>query len=294
MRLLSFAMIGTALAGLVAHVGMPVLFALANASALFFEGGTVPGVSFAPDKGLELDIYTPARGPATPPGDPVPVVVFFHGGSWSWGARGDYPFAGVTLASEGFVAVIPDYRKYPDVKFPAFVEDGAEAVAWVRENIAPFGGDPDRIYLMGHSAGAHIAALLTMDERYLAGTAAEGAVRGLIGMSGPYDFAPESASFIDMFGPPERFDQMQLPTFVDGGEPPMLLMHGIDDAIVDLRHSDELAALVRDAGGCVRTRFYPDYGHVGVMSAFSWVFRETAPMVGDVVAFLNRDAGAPC
>src|SRR3712207_3414863 len=121
------------------------------------------------------------------------VVVFFYGGRWESGDRGDYLFAAQGLVSQGFVAVVPDYRLHPEVGFAGFMADGAAAVRWVRDNIAGFGGDPAQIFLMGHSAGAHIAALLALDERWLADQGLpRGTVRGAIGLAGPYDFLPLS------------------------------------------------------------------------------------------------------
>src|SRR5687767_4233845 len=110
----------------------------------------------------KLDVYRP-RGATSL----SPLVVFFYGGDWQTGSKRDYRFVTQALASRGFVAVMPDYRLYPEAVFPAFVEDGALAVRWARNHAALIGGDGRRIHLMGHSAGAHIAALLTLDEHYL-------------------------------------------------------------------------------------------------------------------------------
>ena len=115
------------------------------------------GLAYGEGPSRRLDVYAP---PAA--GGPRPVVVFFYGGSWQNGKREDYRFAGAALAAEGFVAMVPDYRKYPEVRFPGFVEDGASAVAWARREAARFGGDPSKLWVMGHSAGAHIAALLAL------------------------------------------------------------------------------------------------------------------------------------
>jgi acetyl esterase/lipase len=95
-----------------------------------------------------LDIYAPETVGAS-----APIVVFFYGGGWE-GAKEMYRFIGYSLAAQGLVVVIPDYRLHPAVEFPAFMNDAAEAVTWTRANAAQFGGDPDRLFLMGHSAGA--------------------------------------------------------------------------------------------------------------------------------------------
>lgn len=289
MRLLTLGLIGAALISTLSIISTPVLFALANAPALFFDGNRTDGVVFSPQTGQKLDIYTPKRT-----GENLkPVVVFFYGGSWEWGERADYEFVGMTLANEGFVTVIPDYRKYPDVRFPAFVEDGAEAVAWVRATIRAYGGDPEQVHVMGHSAGAHIGAMLTLDEQYLLAAGASGAIDSFVGLAGPYDFTPEAKRFVDMFGPPERFPLMKPVNFVDGDEPAMLLMHGLQDGTVADQNSRALNTRVTNASGCAETKFYPEIGHIGIISAFSWVFRDSKPMVGDVVAFLKRQTAQP-
>ncbi|MEM9061642.1 MAG: alpha/beta hydrolase [Pseudomonadota bacterium] len=290
MRLLIIGAALAALLGGVALAAMPMLLAIANSAKLSFEGGTAPDIVFDRETGLKLDVYTPPGER----GDPKPVVVFFYGGSWQWGDRGDYPFVGVTLANEGFVTVVPDYRKYPDVQFPGFLEDGATAVAWVQKNISNLGGDPERIYLMGHSAGAHIAALLGTDERYLAEAVVADALRGVIGLAGPYRFTPTSDKFRAVFGNLDDFAPMKATTFADGSEPPMLLLHGLDDGIVEAGHTSDLSKVIRASGGCAVFKFYPDMGHYGIMGAFSWVFRESKPVVRDVVEFLRATDGGDC
>jgi acetyl esterase/lipase len=115
-------------------------------------------VSYGTGPRHTLDIYVPEKLTAS-----APVVVFFYGGGWESGSKEMYRFIGYALAAQGLVVVIPDYRLHPDVEFPAFMNDAAEAVEWAHVNAARLGGDPDRLFLMGHSAGAQIATLLSMD-----------------------------------------------------------------------------------------------------------------------------------
>src|SRR3954471_10166956 len=137
-------------------------FQMLNATVPAWGYHRASNLSYGKEPRQSLDVYTPC-------GDPkhAPVVIFFYGGYWQWGSKSDYRFVGQALASKGFIAVLPDYRLYPRVTFPAFVEDGAQAVRWTRDHIARYGGDPNRLYLMGHSAGAHTAALLAVDPHYL-------------------------------------------------------------------------------------------------------------------------------
>ena len=133
-----------------------------------------------------LDLYRPKGATG-----PLPVVVFFYGGGWEAGDRAGYRFAALALVEQGFVVAVPDYRVHPEVGFPAFLEDSAKAVAFVHAHAAKHGGDPRRLFLMGHSAGAYNAAMLALDPRPLA---AEGvpaaAISGMVGLAGPYDFLP--------------------------------------------------------------------------------------------------------
>lgn len=256
---------------------------LLNVAAPVADTRAAREIAYGEGERRRLDVYRPAADAARP----APVVVFFYGGRWSRGERADYAFVGATLAAHGLVVVIPDYRLYPEVRFPAFVEDGAAAVRWTREHVVRFGGDPGRIYLMGHSAGAHIAALLALDRQYLDGTRPPA---GVIGLAGPYDFLPlEAPDLRDLFGPPERFPRSQPIEYARGDAPPMLLLHGLDDDTVWPRNSRNLAAAVRARGGRVETRFYEDLGHAAIVGALSGPLDFLAPVRADVLAFIGRE-----
>ena len=240
-----------------------------------------------------LDVYRP-RGATSL----APVVIFFYGGDWQTGSKRDYRFVAQALASRGFVAVMPDYRLYPEAVFPAFVEDGALAVRWARNHAALIGGDGRRIHLMGHSAGAHIAALLTLDEHYLRDVGLDRTViRGTAALSGPYEFTigrRHRAVFGLAEGETEPEAASQPIRFVDGRAPPMLLVHGLDDTTVRAANAARLAGRIRGAGGDVRTVFYEGEGHVSVVLALAWPFRWVAPTLSDVVEFfrsIEGDAG---
>lgn len=190
--------------------------------------------SVEPD--LSLDIYRPLGNDG-----PAPTVVFFYGGGWQRGERAQYRFVGRRLAQEGLLVIVADYRTYPDARFPSFVEDAARAVAWSHQNAARYGGDPARLFVAGHSAGAQIAALLATDARYLRAEGLEPtALAGAIGLSGPYDFVI-SGKYRRVFGPVSQWPQAQAINFVDGAEPPFLLVHGTGDRVVAARNSVQLA-----------------------------------------------------
>jgi acetyl esterase/lipase len=233
-----------------------------------------------------LDVYRP--WPLAPEAEPAPVVVFFYGGSWKGGERAYYRFVGEALTSRGIVAVIPDYRVYPDARFPAFIDDGAAAVRWVEDNIGRYGGDARAIVLMGHSAGAHIAAMLIADDRYLdrAGARAS-AIRGFVGLAGPYAFDPLAyGSIRPIF---EDADDPTMPIgLIDGGEPPMLLLHGAGDRTVKPENSRALAERSRLAGGAAEIVEYDDLGHIGILLALAHPFRGEAGMLDRIAAFVER------
>jgi acetyl esterase/lipase len=245
-------------------------------------------VAYGPDPRQRLDVYRPSD----PDREPATVVVFFYGGSWQAGFKADYRFVAQALTSRGFVCVLPDYRIYPQVKFPAFVEDGAQAVRWTRDHVAEHGGDPRRIFLMGHSAGAHIAALLTLDRHYLADAGLPpDAIRGTAALSGTYDFqpGPGTCAVFDMPSPDAKPDPRIEPvTFATGRAPPMLLIHGLQDDVVKPSNTSSLASRLRAAGSDVRVITYPSRGHVGVALALAWPFRWLAPVLDDVTRFVHE------
>jgi acetyl esterase/lipase len=183
------------------------------------------------------------------------------------------------------------------VTFPAFVKDAALAVRWVHDNIARFGGDPARVFLAGHSAGAHIVALLTLDKRYLQNVGLNREViRATAGLSGPYDFVPSPpdrgvfSMGLNDTTPPADIEPI---TFVDGTAPPMLLIQGLRDPTVNPRNASELAAKIKAAGGNVRCIVYPGVGHVGVVLSFAWPFRWIAPTLRDMTNYFNQFSAAP-
>jgi acetyl esterase/lipase len=232
-----------------------------------------------------LDLYRPL-GQAS---HPAPVVVFFYGGGWKGGARADYRFVAAALASRGVLVVVPDYRVYPEVVFPAFVEDGAMAVKWVQSEVARFGGDERRIYLMGHSAGAHIAAMLALNRRYLDSTDGDGGrLAGFIGLAGPYDFLPvTSTTMKKIFGNPAPRSTQPI-DFVTADAPPTLLVTGDADRTVLPENSRRLAERIRAMGGRASEVSYEGVGHARIVGAFSPPLSKGVPVVEDVLRFIER------
>ena len=242
-----------------------------------------PGVVYGELDRQTLDIYTPRASAGA-----SPVVVFFYGGGWRKGAKENYEFVASSLTESGYAVVIPDYRVFPGVVFPGFVDDGAQAVAWVLNNAAHYDLDPDRVFLMGHSAGAHIAALLSLDQRYLEKHGIEvGRIRALIGLSGPYDFLPiESGYLLDVF-PEESRAASQPVNFVTAAAPPTLLIHGEDDDIVNPANSESLAERLSQHGVDVSIRLYDGAGHAKIAVALAPALDFMGDTLEDSRSFLD-------
>lgn len=241
------------------------------------------GLAYGESDRQALDIYAPADADAAN----LPVVVFFYGGSWNSGTREGYDFAGRALAAQGNIVVVPDYRLVPEVRFPGFVEDGAAAVAWVRRNISDYGGDPDRIVLMGHSAGAQIGAMLALDPQWLGEGRA--AIRGFVGLAGPYDFAPlDTDASIAAFGEWPSVAETQPITYADGTAPPALLLTGADDTVVKPRNSEALSGALVAAGVEAEMTTYRGIDHIDILIALSRPLRGRAPVLQDTSRFIAR------
>lgn len=238
-----------------------------------------------------LDVYRPlSASPA--PGGGAPIMVFFYGGAWNSGARADYLFAAEAFASSGMVTVVPDYRLYPEVRYPDFLLDCSKAVAWVVRNAARFGGDPQRIYLAGHSAGAYNAAMLTYAPQYLAQQGVDaGAIRGFIGLAGPYDFLPlTGATTRAVFGFPDTAITTQPIHFIGTANgrrlAPALLLTTPDDSTVKPGNSARFAQAIKAAGASASEISYPGLDHQRLVGALAAPLRRLAPLHDDIMKFI--------
>ena len=243
-------------------------------------------IAYGPDPRHRLDVYTPDAAS----GAPLPVLVFFYGGGWNSGRRQDYAWVGQNLAAQGFVVVVPDYRLVPQIRYPAFVQDGAAAVRWTQDHAAEFGGDPQRILLAGHSAGAYIALQLAMNQAFLQSAGVDlQRIRGVAGLAGPYDFLPfDVASSREAFGGWPDLRDTQPINHVAPGRPPAFLAHGDKDDMVRISNTVNLAKALRAAGDEVEVNIYPGVDHPGIILALSPLFRGKAPVLSDMMGFLRR------
>lgn len=261
----------------------PAKFALVNAPTLTYEGKIIEDVAYGDLARQKLDIYIPDIER-----DTFPVVVFFHGGRWTQGSKEQYKFVGMTLSKMGYVAVLPNTRLYPEVKFPSFAEDAAKSLAWVYENINQYKGNKD-LFVSGHSSGAHLGALILADESYLAAfELSPDVVNAFAGISGPYDFVPQAPDIKKMFGPPENFPNMVVTNFIGGDEPPMLLLYTGEDESVHPRNLKAFKAGIEKAGGEVESIIYEKGGHAAPVAAFSWANPSDLPVPEDIDKFFKK------
>jgi acetyl esterase/lipase len=247
-------------------------------------------ISYGADPRQKLDIYAP-RDVAVG----APVVVFFYGGNWRMGDRADYAFVGEALASRGILAVIADYRLYPEASYPGFLEDSAAAVAWTARKVRSYGGNPERLFVMGHSAGAYNAAMVALDARWLGTQGMQpSALRGWIGLAGPYDFLPiENPDVKPVFHFPDTPPSSQPINHVSAGAPPALLIASTNDSLVNpVRNTGHLASRLREAGVGVETLYYERTSHATLVATLSRPLRSLAPVLEDVERFVASHGAA--
>lgn len=231
----------------------------------------------------KLDVYRSEKRNKS-----APIVVIFYGGSWNSGRKEDYAFLAKAIASRGFIAIVVDYRLVPSVRFPSFLEDSALAVVWAHQNAVKFGGDPAKLFLLGHSAGAYNAVMVALDERYLRSLGSSSAIiRGVAALSGPYDFLPfDVDSTKEAFGKAENAADTQPINFASNQSPAMFLATGTDDTTVLPSNTLTLGNRLQREGADVTIRRYPGLGHADIVLALSIPFRQKASVLDDITEFI--------
>lgn len=244
------------------------------------------GVAYGDDPRQKMDVL----GPTARRSEPWPMLAFFYGGGWDSGSRGLYGWAAHALAARGFLVAVPDYRLVPAVRFPGFIEDAAAATARFAELANVYGGEPGRLGVLGHSAGAHLAMMIALDRRYMAAAGAPALIRAAAGLAGPYDFLPfDVPASVNAFGRVPDPTLTQPVTFVRPDAPPLWLGHGTADEVVHPQDSTILCDRMTAAGGRCETRLYEELDHADLIATFSPLFRSKAPVLDDVVAFFRRE-----
>ena len=282
MKLLLFVVLLLVAASIIACGGLA--FTVANVPAFSGDFERRADIAYGGGERQRLDVYTPRNAKNRP------IIVFWYGGGWEDGKKSQYRFVGAALADAGYVAVLPDYRLYPEVKFPAFVQDGAAAMAWVVSHAGEIGGDPGRIFVAGHSAGAHLAAMLAYDRSQLerVGLPAD-VVRGFIGLSGPYALDPNTDTYRAIFGAPYTLADWQPVQLARAGAPPALLLHGESDRVVYVGHARKMAAALEKLGVPVILKTYPERGHRDTVAAFAKAAPHKLPVPEEIRRFIDPD-----
>ncbi|MFA4950481.1 alpha/beta hydrolase [Brevundimonas sp.] len=241
---------------------------------------------YGDDPRQRMDVYAPAQAAN------LPVLVFFYGGGWDSGDRTVYGWAAQALAARGFVVFVPDYRLVPQVHFPAFIQDAAEATARAGALAATYGGDPARLGVIGHSAGAHLAMMIALDRRYMAAVDQPTLIKAAAGLAGPYEFLPfDVAASRNAFGRAPDPTLTQPVTFARADAPPLWLGHGTDDVVVHDEDTTILCERMTAVGGRCEAKLYPGLNHADLIATFSPLFRKKAPVLDDVTGFMRRELG---
>ncbi len=265
-------------------------FLVANTPAAFGNYSRVKNILYATQPRNTLDVYAPEAKH-----EYAPIVIFVHGGGWDNGDKSQYKFVGVALAEQGYVAVLPNYGLYPQVKSPTFIQDIAAAVAFVHKHATEWGGDVNRIYLMGHSAGAQIVMMVALDKEYLQQVGGNTAwLRGVIGLAGPYDFLPFTYPYMnDLFGPPDRYADSQPINYVRADAPPLLLLQGLQDHTVAPTNTRRLSDAMIAVGGKVQSEYFENAAHSDLIAAFSFVRKHKPPVIAEINKFIATENTNP-
>ena len=246
-------------------------------------------IPYADGARMKLDIYLPEK-----PEGPAPVVMFIYGGGWAAGDKFEYEFVGRAFAANGYIAVLPDYRIFPEVKYPDFLEDNARAARWIQDNIAQYGGDPQRFFVSGHSAGAYNAVMLGLDRSFLRDQGVTMPIRAIAGISGPYNFYPfEYDQVRNVFGAAPNPEGTQPINLVTSDAPPIFLGSGTSDPIVRKQNSEALAARLRDQGIWVTEKYYDGFGHLEPVMAMGAMMRFRMPILQDILDFFQTFGAFP-
>jgi acetyl esterase/lipase len=248
-------------------------------------------IPYADRDRAKLDVYRPED---ITEATPAPVVMFIYGGGWAAGDKFEYEFVGRAFAANGYIAVIADYRKYPEVKYPDFLADNAAAMRWVQDNISKYAGDPNRFFLAGHSAGAYNSVMLALDQSFRREYGVTMPIRAVAGLSGPYNFYPfEYDEVRRTFGEAPNPEGTQPINLVTKDAPPMLLASGTSDPIVRVQNSQALAKKLSTTGVWVEEKYYDGFGHTEPVVSLGALWRWRMPVLKDVLDFFQTFGAFP-
>lgn len=280
-KIMTLFLIGTF--AILALVGCAAVKPAAALNMLIPSGGyNKQQFSYGNNRRQALDIYTPKTS------SPKIPVVFVYGGAWRSGDKKDFAFVAQALTSLGHPVIIPDYRRYPEVQFPEFINDVADAIRFVESQSNTGLAKPFTEYiLMGHSAGAHSAALLAADSRYLRERGVRAQLKGLIGIAGPYDLPMNDPEVGPVFNT-STAERTKVVSNVKRGMPPTLLLHGLADNRVGPFHTERFRDALKANGVSVTTRLYPGVEHVKILASVAAPLRFLNNSFADIKGFLGR------
>lgn len=229
-----------------------------------------------------MDIYLPRDQPYQ-----QQVVVFVYGGSWESGDKSDFPFIAQAFTRLGYITVLPNYRLYPEVEFPEFIHDVAAAIGALPDKLPAQCPSADKLILAGHSAGAHTAALLATDARYLeqAGASLE-QISAFIGLAGPYDLPLDHEQVRDKFTQVEGNEANPV-ALATAQTPPTLLIHGLSDNIALPDHAERFKARLETLGIPVTLHLYPRRRHIDLVASLASPLRFWTPAYQDIQQYLQ-------
>ncbi len=271
-----------ACSGLVSCTSLGVLNAVAPKDDSTLE--VVTDISYGSHPRQQLDIYLPKDVDEL-----APVIMFLYGGSWKNGKRQDYAFVGHSFNTKGYITVLPDYRLVPEIRYPEFLIDNANALRWVYDHIGQYGGDQDRIFVVGHSAGAYNGVMLGLaDALFSEHNLDLPVISGFAGLAGPYDFLPLAFdSTKNAFAEVSDLPSTQPVNLVSSSAPPMILITGTDDKLVLPKHSFSLHDSATSRGAESTLVTYQDVGHIALLLSLSKPFRNNTTALEDVVDFFQ-------
>lgn len=246
------------------------------------------GISYGKHARQSVDVYRPRTI-----ADNTPVVIFFNSGGWDSGERAYYGFVGSALALPGFITVILDYRLYPEIRYPEFMADAAQAYSWAFKNLTMQTGRLP-IFVMGHSAGAHIGALLTYNQAYLLPYNKDLPMPGgFIGLSGPYGFDPTvHKRSKHIFSNAKNAAEAQSVFQVSKGAAPALLMHGKKDTTILTLNALRMRDALFDVGTHAEAIEFQNIGHIGSLLVLSKSGRLRAPILPHITRVITNIANS--
>ena len=252
----------------------------------------VSAIAYGTNARQKLDIYLPKAADQSTKLDSAKlkkVIIFYYGGNWDSGERANYKFVAEALVSHGYIVVIPDFRLYPEVLFPALMVDPVTVAKWVKTHINQYGGDVNKVFLAGHSSGAHMAVMMSINPEYLAEASLKpNDFAGVIGLAGPYDFLPlKSDRLKTIFGNEAQQLKSQPINFVDGKNPPLLLAVGKKDGTVWPRNTVNLAKKIKENNGLVEVHEFASYGHVDMVSKLAKPLRGNGELLKSIITFID-------